>query len=282
MKLRLLFFILLSINNVAFAQIILTHNIGTTLIKTTMNTCSNGGIEWSRTFVLNDFGIATNEEFTITQGQVGFSRVGVYDVNIRFNIYKIDDNFPNSFSRNNLIGSSEIIRILQSSFQLVTLEFTEPVVVPSSIERILVEVRQEFSNSSAVTFIAGTEQDNDFSWFNTPNNGCAPKSYTNTIDFGHPDARFFINVTGTKSEVLGLDSKKKSSFFIFPNPVTKTLHIEHDSTVDEIKIFNLQGVLMNLKISATNSIDVSKLTSGIYFAHIMVNNRVGIQKFIKQ
>jgi hypothetical protein len=52
------------------AQITLTNNIGTTLIKTDMYSCLEEET-WGKVFNLSDFGIAPNEQFVIKSGQIG-------------------------------------------------------------------------------------------------------------------------------------------------------------------------------------------------------------------
>lgn len=270
--------LLLLISVITQAQTTLTHNVGNNLLETSIYTCSWGGIEWARAFVLEDFGISTNEEFVISIGQVGFSAVGVFDVNISFNIYEIDNDFPSSFLRENIIGSSEIIRIYQSGFQLVTLEFENPVVVPSNVERILVEVRQEFSTSSAITFIAGTAEDNDYSWFNTLSSGCAPDSYTTTEELNRPDARFYINVTGEK--ILSVDEVNNKIFKIYPNPTQDILNIQSQQQIEAVSIYNLQGQLF--KEDSSSRVDVSHLSNGLYFVRVTIEGKTITKKFIKE
>ena len=70
---------------------------------------------------------------------------------------------------------------------------------------------------------------------------------------------------------------------IYPNPVTDNqLNILFNGTdVKEIRIYNLQGVLINRQPFDV-SIDVSYLKSGMYLIEIATNNKNFIQKFIKQ
>ena len=264
----------------SFAQTTLTHNIGTTLVETSIYTCSGGGVKWARTFVLEDFGITTDEKFVITRGEAGFSEVGVHDVNISFNIYEIDENFPDSFSEDDLIGSSETIRIYQSGFQLVILEFTTPVEVPGHVERILVEVKQEFSTSSAVTFMAGTAQDNDLSWFNAPCGSSGGEGYISTIELNRPDARFYINVTGDE-RALSIEDNEFSSISIYPNPVENELTFNFPHALEAIDILDMKGSIIDTA-KGINSIDVSQLASGLYFARAFYENQKVIKRFVKK
>lgn len=96
----------LLINWNLFSQTTLTHNIGNNVIPNSMYSCSWGGICWARKFILSDFGINSNQNFTINTGEVGLFYGINWDTNLQFNIYAIDSNFPTSFSESSLIGSS--------------------------------------------------------------------------------------------------------------------------------------------------------------------------------
>ncbi|CAL2084588.1 T9SS type B sorting domain-containing protein [Tenacibaculum sp. 190524A05c] len=189
------------------SQVKLSHNIGDDLIPTTIYACSWGGIKWARKFNLRDFGITNNENFIINSAQIGLFRTGSWDVNIQFNIYKVDSNFPNSFSDADLIGSSQAqsAPYIPNNFppEIMTINFDTPVIIPNDVEMILVEAFQLHSTaSSAIAFAAGTENDNDFSWFKSDNGGCPPDEYTSTIDLGRPDTNFYITVNGQKQTIL--------------------------------------------------------------------------------
>ena len=181
----------------------LTHNICDDIIETNIHSCTSSYIYWARTFNLEDFGISTNEEFTISSGQVGINKTG-WLPEIRFNIYKIDNNFPTSFSETDLIGSSQYQQLpwnIDRNSRIIQVDFDTPIVIPADVERILVEVHKGIVSGDGLAFIAGSSQDNDVSW----QRGCVPggpfNEYVSTADFGKPDANFYINVTGNSRNV---------------------------------------------------------------------------------
>jgi hypothetical protein len=98
------------------------------------------------------------------------------------------------------------------------------------------------------------------------------------------------NVMAIYSEdcTAGLNENNASIFSIHPNPAKNELFITAQNTTGnlKIKIFNIEGKLLsNQNIALTNqtSIDVSSLTSGIYFLNIEdKNSNTTIKKFIKQ
>ena len=181
----------------------LTHNICDDLIKPRSYGCSYGGMSWSRDFILEDFGISNNEEFVINSGQVALYYAN-WGVDIKFNIYKIDDNFPASFSETDLIGSSQVVPVsyissnTSSAPKIIDVQFETPIIVPNNISRILVEVYQ----GGSAAFPAGTVQDNGVSWIKSYSGGCTPfGEFVDTRTIAYPDARFYINVSGDINHV---------------------------------------------------------------------------------
>ncbi len=186
----------------------LSHNVGDNLLRTNMFSCSYALYYWARVFDLDQFGVLTNEEYVINSGQVGISGSDG-GASIKFNIYKIDDNFPDSFSESNLIGSSKSVRvpyISQYNPQIINITFDEPIIIKPAVDKILVEVVHDIVWGSGVMFIAGTETDTDFSWYK----GCGTNDYYDnycnmkyitTEELGRPNGKFYINLTGNKNIV---------------------------------------------------------------------------------
>lgn len=188
-----------------FSQTTLTHNIGNNVIPNLMYSCSGGGICWARKFELSNFGITSNQNFIISSGEVGLFHGINWDTNLQFNIYAVDSNFPASFSESSLIGSSQVVQIPMNINinQIISVNFVNPILIPAGTETILVEVFQLSSlNSEAHAFVAGTEFDNDFSWFRSKNFGCPPyNAYVTTESLGRPDAKFYIIVNGQSTNI---------------------------------------------------------------------------------
>ncbi|SFZ89319.1 gliding motility-associated C-terminal domain-containing protein [Flaviramulus basaltis] len=186
----------------------LSHNLCDDIIETGIHSCTSSYIYWARSFSLEEFGISKNEEFVINSGQVGINKTG-WLPEISFNIYKIDDNFPASFSETDLIGSSQYQQLspnIDRTSQIIEVDFDTPIVIPANVERILVEVHKGIVYGDGVAFIAGSTQDNDVSW----QRGCTNvaggtnfdyNEYVSTADFGRPEANFYINVTGNVNHI---------------------------------------------------------------------------------
>lgn len=188
----------------------LSHNICDDVIETDIHSCYGSGLYWARDFTLKDFGISNNEEFVITSGQVGINKAN-WGTELTFNIYKIDNNFPASFSTANLIGSSQTLSIpyvgSDRNSRVIQIDFATPIVVPAGVDKILVEVYKGLvPNSTGLAFIAGSAQDNGISWQRTCTNVAGGPTfgydeYVNTEAFGKPNANFYINVTGNVKNV---------------------------------------------------------------------------------
>jgi len=201
MKHKLLLFLFFLVCICTHAQTTIATNSCAEIEEGSIYACSWGGIFWAKTYNLQDYGINTNQEFIVNYGEIGLSEVGTWDVNIRFNIYEIDSNFPTSFSENNLIGSSQVIPVLYFGSwnpQIISANFDSPILIPADVEMILVEVEQLDSLSSgAIAFAANmTNSDGSLSWFRSGNPGCPPSVYESTTDMGYTDANFHIAISG--------------------------------------------------------------------------------------
>jgi len=85
-----------------------------------------------------------------------------------------------------------------------------------------------------------------------------------------------------KNYMLNVAEKDKLNIAMYPNPVTETLFISSEgNTIENIKIYSING---NQVIEASpnlNSIDVSSLSEGMYFLEASSSEGQRIQKFVK-
>ena len=180
----------------------LTHNIGDDVIETNMFSCSYSVQYWARNFLLKDFGISENEEYIIKSGSVAITE-STWGANVKFNIYKVDQNFPSSFKESDLIGSSQIVYIHNTSSHylkstIYEVEFTNPIIIPSDVKQILVEVKKgNIPNSSSLAFIGGTQEDTNDSWYK----GCTRSG--NSYNYStYNSMKFYITVNGEVKTIL--------------------------------------------------------------------------------
>src|SRR5690606_13112224 len=88
--------------------------------------------------------------------------------------------------------------------------------------------------------------------------------------------------------ILDISAQETNTFSIYPNPAKSELFLTSKNNSGNLKliIFNLEGRLLNtqnLNFENQTSIDVSNLSSGIYFLNIEdENGTTTVKKFIKE
>lgn len=84
--------------------------------------------------------------------------------------------------------------------------------------------------------------------------------------------------------VLGINKAQLLNFSMFPNPSNGqvTLQLPSDANQAQVNIFDYLGkTLLQKSInSSNNTLDVSNLTTGIYFVRIQTDTKVGTKKLI--
>ncbi len=89
------------------------------------------------------------------------------------------------------------------------------------------------------------------------------------------------------TSATGVSELTENNFTISPNPATNsvTVHFKNEVPPFEIKLLNVLGeTVLNQAVNtiSNTSIDVSNLSTGIYFLQVQSNNNFYCQKFIKQ
>lgn len=72
-----------------------------------------------------------------------------------------------------------------------------------------------------------------------------------------------------------------TKLLVYPNPVHDQLHIYHQNTWDEIRIFNSNGQLLLRDPSGNRQVEVMNLPIGLYWLHMISGNKSKIVKFIR-
>ncbi|MCL1867847.1 MAG: alpha-amylase family glycosyl hydrolase [Paludibacter sp.] len=120
------------------------------------------------------------------------------------------------------------------------------------------------------------------------NNGAATPAQTEDL-FAKGDTGWIIDATPTGPKhgatvdasclTSGITNIDANQFMIYPNPVKDELFFTSSSEKNNVEILDITGkTVVNLKSNSGNSVDVSNLTSGIYF--IKIGNNIG--KFVKK
>ncbi len=91
--------------------------------------------------------------------------------------------------------------------------------------------------------------------------------------------RDYINgggVTGVK------DIREKMTVHVYPNPASDILNIESNTPLSILQVFDLNGREILTDLKAANTINISMLSSGVYFVKLFdKNGRFTTRKFVK-
>lgn len=80
---------------------------------------------------------------------------------------------------------------------------------------------------------------------------------------------------------LGIENNLKESIFLYPNPVSDILHIKSNQPIENVKLYSIQGKLIN-ELSNTENINLSKLAPGFYFVKLTIGNETLTRKIVKK
>ena len=71
---------------------------------------------------------------------------------------------------------------------------------------------------------------------------------------------------------------------IFPNPASDTLQltVTNNQTINQISITDITGKTIMTPTFDNNTVDIKKLTSGMYFLQATIDGKTVTKKFIKQ
>ena len=81
--------------------------------------------------------------------------------------------------------------------------------------------------------------------------------------------------------VLNIEQLNEVTVMVYPNPVVETLYIQlqPNDRLTSVTLHNIKG--QKILKSTTKIIDLSSLTSGVYFATILTKNGKATKKIIK-
>jgi len=279
MKKTIIIFSLL-ITSLVNSQIInFNHNIGHNIIDQLYNfSCTGGGVDWARVFVLDNFDVTG--ELTLTAGKFAIESANTAPGDgVIVSVYAIDDGFPETFNESNILGTTGLIDIPPTGNTIFPFNFDPPIIVPTNIEMLLVEVK--LTPQTQLVFIGGTADTWDYSWFRSPS-GCIgdPDLYRTTYDIDRPNLNYYITVSG--EQTLGVQEISEENISISPNPVRNKLSIQMPSEFEAngIVIYDINGKVL-LETNIAEELDVSHFNSGLYFIKISSSQGVISKKFLK-
>ena len=94
-----------------------------------------------------------------------------------------------------------------------------------------------------------------------------------------------MNGTVTVSSTASISKNNLLSFGMYPNPVSDLLNIQLPAGTEkaEVSVFDYTGRLVKSKTITSNdtSLDVQKLSNGIYLIRVTSDAKIGAQRFVK-
>ena len=82
-----------------------------------------------------------------------------------------------------------------------------------------------------------------------------------------------------KEDPVSVSTIAQVDFDVYPNPTSNSIHIRCDYSVDAISIINLNGEA--ILTSTMKSIDLSGITSGVYFVEVQTAKGIARKRIIK-
>ncbi len=80
---------------------------------------------------------------------------------------------------------------------------------------------------------------------------------------------------------LGVEENTLADFSVYPNPANDEVNILFNEEIEEVRIYDLSGKLL-LSGFSEKKVDVSALTTGLYFMELSSIYGKSIQKFVKE
>ena len=95
---------------------------------------------------------------------------------------------------------------------------------------------------------------------------------------------YLLEISVSRTGAIFADSPEENYLKIYPNPVNDLLNIEGTSVITRIKITDAKGRMIQSAYghSENISLDLSNLTGGIYFLHIIQQDHTATYKIVKQ
>ena len=95
---------------------------------------------------------------------------------------------------------------------------------------------------------------------------------------------YSVNIFTGKINTLGLfDAENRDEIVLFPNPTKGIIHLSDNNTIETFQVFSQSGSIVQSGKVKGNSIDLTKISSGIYFIKLFNEKEFpSITKVIKE
>ncbi|WP_415831446.1 GEVED domain-containing protein, partial [Flavobacterium terrigena] len=188
-----------------------------------------------------------------------------------FNVW-IDYNKNGSFESNELVYSKS-----KSKAATVSGSFTIPTSALTGTTRMRVSMKYNANPSACEVFTRGEVEDYSINIVNggiVKTSDVSTESETEEVDV---EVKETATLNTNKNEVEEL------SYKLYPNPVKDgVMYFSGLTNNSSYKIFNQMGQELAQGTIENDMINVSSLTTGIYFVQVTNNSAVGVKRFIKE
>ncbi|MBC8266460.1 MAG: T9SS type A sorting domain-containing protein [Flavobacteriales bacterium] len=118
---------------------------------------------------------------------------------------------------------------------------------------------------AVATFLPFQTRDSVFIGYYAPF-GLASQAVIKYKFYPYNDLTDTTTITITYNGIISSINQMKNSFSVFPNPVQNTLYLSE--YVNSVKVSDLNGKLIISQKNNVNTIDVSRLSKGVYFIDV--------------
>jgi beta-glucanase (GH16 family) len=101
------------------------------------------------------------------------------------------------------------------------------------------------------------------------------------VDAGFTESAMIIDYVKVYQEAplsAGKDLDLNSTLKLYPNPASDKIHISSTIPISSLALYDVYGKLILTKENDTQSIDVSRLNSGVYFLEVASNTQKAVKK----
>lgn len=84
----------------------------------------------------------------------------------------------------------------------------------------------------------------------------------------------------TVSSNASVDDVCQNQVTVYPNPVQDVLHIDTEIPIENTIVYDVLGNQISVNVE-NNTIDLSRISTGVYFLHLVCNGKTQIHKIIK-
>ncbi len=107
----------------------------------------------------------------------------------------------------------------------------------------------------------------------------------NTIIYTYTDANGCVNTSAENiflfDATVAVEDVKELGIEIFPNPTAGIINIK-GAAFDRIEVIDMNGKILLIESTPTNTLNISAFPSGIYFLRINVGDQVATQRIVKE